>query len=58
MLCAEEREEIPRGIVAEESGRMIAQRLGRHFLVINREIARHGGRSAKSVCGGSGSRRD
>src|SRR6185312_13585139 len=50
VLCAEEREEISRDIVAEESGRAIAQRLGRHFSVINREIARHGGRSAYRAC--------
>lgn len=45
-LCIEEREEISRGIVAEESGREIARRLGRHYSVINREIARNGGRTA------------
>ncbi len=50
VLCAEEREEISRGIVAEESGRAIAQRLGRHSSVINREIARYGGRSAYRAC--------
>jgi transposase, IS30 family len=42
----EEREEISRGIVAEESGREIARRLGRHYSVINREIGRNGGRTA------------
>ena len=46
VLCLEEREEISRGIVAEESGRQIARRLSRHHSVINREIARHGGRAA------------
>ena len=46
LLCAEEREEISRGIVGSESGRMIARRLGRHCSVVNREIARNGGRSA------------
>jgi transposase, IS30 family len=46
VLCVEEREEISRGIVAEESGREIGRRLGRHYSVINREIARNGGRSA------------
>jgi Helix-turn-helix domain len=50
LLCFEEREEISRGIVAEESGRAIAQRFGRHFSVINGEIARHGGRSAYRAC--------
>ena len=39
-----EREEISRGIAAEESGRDIASRLGRHYSVINREVARCGGR--------------
>ncbi|MFN2494989.1 MAG: helix-turn-helix domain-containing protein [Pseudonocardiaceae bacterium] len=29
-----------------ESGRMIARRLDRHYSVVNREIARNGGRSA------------
>jgi transposase, IS30 family len=45
VLCLEEREEISRGIVAEESGHEIARRLGRHYSVVNREIARNGGRS-------------
>jgi IS30 family transposase len=39
-----EREEISRGIVVGESGRGIAARIGRHFSVVNREIARNGGR--------------
>ena len=46
VLCLEEREEISRGIVARESGHEIGRRLGRHPSVINREIARHGGRLA------------
>ena len=45
-MCAEEREEISRGIAGGESGRMIARRLDRHYSVVNREIARNGGRSA------------
>jgi len=44
-LSDEEREEISRGIAAEESGRGIALRLGRHYSVINREVARCGGRA-------------
>ena len=46
MLCIEEREEISRGIIADESGREIARRLRRHYSVVNREIVRNGGRSA------------
>jgi len=46
VLCREEREEISRGIVAEESGHEIGRWIGRHFSVVNREIARHGGRAA------------
>jgi transposase, IS30 family len=45
VLCIEEREEISRGIVADESGREIARRLGRHYSVVNRKIVRNGGRS-------------
>ena len=45
LLAIEDREEISRGIVAEESGREIGRRIGRHFSVVNREIARNGGRS-------------
>jgi IS30 family transposase len=44
VLCIEEREEVSRGIVADEPGREIARRLGRHYSVVNREIARNGGR--------------
>jgi len=39
-----EREEISRGIAAGGSGRDVALRLGRHYSVINREVARCGGR--------------
>lgn len=46
VLSIEEREEISRGLVEGESGRLIARRLGRHFSVVNREIVRHGGRFA------------
>ncbi|MGH3913498.1 MAG: IS30 family transposase [Pseudonocardiaceae bacterium] len=46
VLCLGEREEISRGIVAEETGREIGLRIGRHFSVVNREIARNGGRLA------------
>ena len=41
-----EREDISRGIAAGESGRSIADRLGRAASTICREIARHGGRCA------------
>jgi IS30 family transposase len=48
MGCVElamwEREEISRGVAAGRSGRSIALGLGRHNSVVNREIARHGGR--------------
>lgn len=50
LLCDDEREEISRGIVAGESGREIGRRIGRHFSVINREIARNSGRSAYRAC--------
>jgi len=45
-LTDEEREEISRGIAAELSGRQIAAGLGRHYSVVNREVARCGGRQA------------
>jgi len=38
------REEISRGLAAGSSGRVIAAGIGRHYSVINREIARHGRR--------------
>jgi IS30 family transposase len=45
-LSLEDREEISRGVSAGLSGRAIAGRIGRHYSVVNREIARHGGRRA------------
>jgi len=42
-LCAAEREEISRGIVAGDSVRSIAKRLGRAPSTISREIGRNGG---------------
>ena len=43
-LTSLEREEISRGVAAGESGRVIARSLGRHYSVVNREVARCGGR--------------
>ncbi len=43
VLCSSEREEISRGIVAGESLRSIARRLGRAPSTISREILRNGG---------------
>lgn len=43
-LLDPEREEISRGIAEGLSGRVIAARLGRHPSVVNREVARNGGR--------------
>ena len=46
-LSLDECEEISRGIAAGgDSGREIASRLGRHYSVVNREIARNSGRIA------------
>lgn len=45
-LSVADREEISRGVSAGLSGREIALRVGRHYSVVNREIARHGGRRA------------
>jgi IS30 family transposase len=44
VLSLEEREEIGLGIARQWSGRQIADRLGRDPSVVNREIARNGGR--------------
>ena len=46
VLTLVQREEISRGIVERESGRAIGARIGRHSSVVNREIARNGGRDA------------
>ncbi|MET8317483.1 IS30 family transposase [Rhodococcus erythropolis] len=43
-LTAGEREEISRGIAADDSARTIADKLGRASSTVSREIARHGGR--------------
>lgn len=43
-LTAADREEISRGIAADESARRIAARLGRASSTVSREIARNGGR--------------
>jgi IS30 family transposase len=45
-LTRAEREDISRGIAAGESGRKIAERLGRAASSVCREIGRHGGREA------------
>jgi transposase, IS30 family len=50
VLTAVEREEISHGIAAGRTGRVIARRLGRNPSVVNREIARNGGRSAYRSC--------
>lgn len=41
----DDREEISRGLAAEESVRAIARRLGRAPSTVSREITRNGGRS-------------
>jgi hypothetical protein len=46
VLTAVERAEISHGIAAGRTGRVIARRLGRNPSVVNRELARNGGRSA------------
>lgn len=43
-LCVAEREEISRGLAGKLPSRLIAERLGRHRSVIDREIGRNGGR--------------
>lgn len=44
VLTGDERETISRGIAAGWSGHVIGAQMGRHFSVVNREIARNGGR--------------
>lgn len=44
-LTGAEREEISRGVAAEESVRAMARRLGRPPSTVSREIRRHGGRT-------------
>lgn len=46
VLQSTEREEISRGLAANQSLRQIARTLGRSASTISREIARHGGRQA------------
>lgn len=46
VLTLREREEISRGIAVNQSGRGIADGLGRHYSVVNRDIRRNGGREA------------
>jgi IS30 family transposase len=43
-LALAEREEISRGVVAGDSSRMIARRIGRATSTVSREIAANGGR--------------
>jgi IS30 family transposase len=45
-LTLAEREDISRGIAADESARAIAARIGRAPSTVSREITRHGGRSS------------
>jgi len=49
-LSVDEREEISRGLVAGESLRSIASRLGRATSTISREIARNGGSHRYRAC--------
>jgi IS30 family transposase len=45
-LCADEREDISRGLAEGLSGRLIATLLGRDASVVSREIVRNGGRES------------
>jgi IS30 family transposase len=45
-LVLAEREEISRGLAAQQSFRQIAKRLARPVSTVSREVARHGGREA------------
>jgi IS30 family transposase len=49
-LSLAEREEISRGLVAEESCRAIARRIGRAPSTVSREVAGHGGRQRYRAC--------
>jgi transposase, IS30 family len=49
-LSLSEREEISRGLVAHESCRAIARRLGRAASTVSREVAGHGGRERYRAC--------
>ena len=49
-LSLAEREEISRGMVAAESCRAIARRLGRAASTVSREVAGHGGRRGYRAC--------
>ena len=49
-LSLAEREEISRGLVADESCRTIARRLGRAASTVSREIVGHGGRRDYRAC--------
>ena len=49
-LSLAEREEISRGVVAQESCRAISRRLGRATSTVSREIAVHGGRLQYRAC--------
>ena len=51
-LSLAEREEISRGLVAGESLRSIAGRLGRSPSTVSREVARHGGARRYRAVGG------
>jgi IS30 family transposase len=49
-LSLAEREEISRGLVADQSCRAIARRLGRAPSTVSREVAVHGGRAHYRAC--------